>query len=248
MAWGLLQLVGGESSPTVLLIGLRFWLLYIWFGVAAAAAMNEADYRAAVLVAATVLLLMAPLSVLQHFSPTGARVNAQLEGGDEEGIFVAVAGVVRTTGTLSFTLGYSTFIALTAPLVFALVGARKRTKLQFLFVTAVLGCFVIASVVSGSRAAVIYSGVMLAAYFAGRLWLAKGKGKVESFTVIYGRSGDVEHGVVMLRTEDDKRTLARIPAQDNATLAHMRNMDRTPVGSVGDIAMADDGVPEWRVG
>ena len=29
---------------------------------------------------------------------------------------------------------------------------------------------------------------------------ASGKGTVESFTVIYGRDGEVEHGVVMLRT------------------------------------------------
>jgi acetyl-CoA C-acetyltransferase len=76
---------------------------------------------------------------------------------------------------------------------------------------------------------------------------ASGKGKVESFTVIYGRSGDVEHGVVMLRTADDRRTLARIPASDRATLAHLLNMDRTPVGSLGEIVMAGDGVPEWRV-
>ena len=76
---------------------------------------------------------------------------------------------------------------------------------------------------------------------------ASGKGKVESFTVLYGRGGDVEHGVVMLRTEDDRRTLARIPAGDTATLTHLLDMDRTPVGSLGEIAMADDGVPEWRV-
>ncbi|GLR92921.1 MULTISPECIES: acetyl-CoA acetyltransferase [Bradyrhizobium] len=76
---------------------------------------------------------------------------------------------------------------------------------------------------------------------------AGGKGKVESFTVLYGRGGDVEHGVVMLRTEDDRRTLARIPASDAATLAHLLDMDRTPVGSIGEIAMAADGVPEWRV-
>jgi acetyl-CoA C-acetyltransferase len=77
---------------------------------------------------------------------------------------------------------------------------------------------------------------------------AGGKGKVESFTVIYGGKGDVEHGVVMLRTADDRRTLGRVPANDVATLAHLRNMDRTPVGSVGDIVTADDGVLEWRVG
>ncbi len=77
---------------------------------------------------------------------------------------------------------------------------------------------------------------------------ADGKGAVESFTVIYGRSGDVEHGVVMLRTAENARALARVPAQDGATLAHLLSMDRTPVGSSGDIVSADDGVLEWRVG
>src|SRR5471030_2586078 len=77
---------------------------------------------------------------------------------------------------------------------------------------------------------------------------ADGKGAVESFTVIYGRGGDVEHGVVMLRTPDNARTLARVPAHDGATLAHLLDMERTPVGSVGDIVGADDGVLEWRVG
>jgi acetyl-CoA C-acetyltransferase len=75
-----------------------------------------------------------------------------------------------------------------------------------------------------------------------------GKGKVESFTVIYGRNGEVEHGAVMLLTEQDARTLARVPAQDEHTIAHLLNLDRSPVGSRGDIAMAADGVPEWRVG
>src|SRR5450432_358209 len=47
---------------------------------------------------------------------------------------------------------------------------------------------------------------------------AKGKGSVESFTVIYGRGGEVEHGVVMLRTAENARALARVPASDGATL------------------------------
>jgi acetyl-CoA C-acetyltransferase len=77
---------------------------------------------------------------------------------------------------------------------------------------------------------------------------AGGKAAVESFTVLYGRNGDVEHGVVMLRTSDNARTLARVPALDGKTLAHLLNMDRTPVGSSGDIVPADDGALEWRVG
>jgi acetyl-CoA C-acetyltransferase len=76
---------------------------------------------------------------------------------------------------------------------------------------------------------------------------AGGKGKVEAFTVIYRGKGEVEHGVVMLRTEDGRRTLARVPASDETTLAHLKNMDRTPVGSLGEITMEEDGVPRWRV-
>jgi acetyl-CoA C-acetyltransferase len=77
---------------------------------------------------------------------------------------------------------------------------------------------------------------------------ANGKGAVESFTVIYDRTGEVEHGVVMLRTSDNSRALARVPAHDGATLAHLLNMDRTPVRSLGEIVTADDEVLEWRVG
>jgi acetyl-CoA C-acetyltransferase len=76
---------------------------------------------------------------------------------------------------------------------------------------------------------------------------AGGKGKVEAFTVIYRGNGELEHGVTMLRTEGDCRTLGRIPASDARTLAHLLNMDRTPVGTLGDIVTAEDGVPEWRV-
>ena len=77
---------------------------------------------------------------------------------------------------------------------------------------------------------------------------ASGKGSVESFTVLYGRGGEAEHGVVMLRTKENARALARVPAHDADTLAHLENMDRTPVGTTGHIITADDGVLEWRVG
>jgi acetyl-CoA C-acetyltransferase len=77
---------------------------------------------------------------------------------------------------------------------------------------------------------------------------ATGMGTVESFTALYGRNNEVEHGVVMLRTPDTSRALARVPAHDRQTLAHLLNMDRSPVGSSGAISRADDGVLEWRMG
>jgi len=77
---------------------------------------------------------------------------------------------------------------------------------------------------------------------------ASGQGSVESFTVIYGRNNEIEHGVVMLRTSANARALARVPVDDRHTLAHLLDVDRTPVGSVGEIIAAKDGVLEWRVG
>jgi acetyl-CoA C-acetyltransferase len=77
---------------------------------------------------------------------------------------------------------------------------------------------------------------------------ATGKGKVEAFTVIYKGKGEVEHGVVMMRTDADARALARVPATDAATLKHLMNMDRTPVGTLGKVVTAADGVLEWQVG
>jgi acetyl-CoA C-acetyltransferase len=62
--------------------------------------------------------------------------------------------------------------------------------------------------------------------------------------VRYGRNGDVEHGVVMLRTADNVRALARVPARDGQTLSHLTDMDHTPVGSLGEIVTADDGMLE----
>jgi acetyl-CoA C-acetyltransferase len=51
----------------------------------------------------------------------------------------------------------------------------------------------------------------------------------------------------MMRTEADARALARVPASDAATLGHLLNLDRTPVGTLGNVTTAEDGVLEWRV-
>ena len=87
--------------------------------------MTEADYRAAMRVAVWMpAVCMAPLVVLQHFSPPGARINSQVDS-DEDDVFVVIAGVVRTTGTFSFTAGYTTFLALVRA-----AGARGRRRAQ----------------------------------------------------------------------------------------------------------------------
>jgi acetyl-CoA C-acetyltransferase len=75
---------------------------------------------------------------------------------------------------------------------------------------------------------------------------ASGAAKVESFTVIYDRDGSAKHGVVILRNGDNERTLARVPASDKQTLARLLDLDRSPVGVVGAISKAADGMQEWK--
>jgi acetyl-CoA C-acetyltransferase len=77
---------------------------------------------------------------------------------------------------------------------------------------------------------------------------AAGPGTLETFTVIYTRTGEVQHGVVILRTSDGSRTLARVPADDTDTLARLVNPDRSPIGATGRISRAGDGLLNWRVG
>jgi acetyl-CoA acetyltransferase len=74
---------------------------------------------------------------------------------------------------------------------------------------------------------------------------ASGGGTVETFTVIYDRNGQVQHGVVMLQTPDRSRTLARVRASDRKTIAQLTDLDRSPIGATGPITRADDGLLEW---
>ncbi|MGI4778476.1 MAG: O-antigen ligase family protein [Janthinobacterium lividum] len=183
VAWGLFQVVAGVTTPVIFAIGLRFWLLYTWFAVAAAATLTEADYKAAVKLALLSLLLMAPLAVLQHYSSTGATINRQIDG-DEESVFTVVSGVVRTTGTFSFTTGYANFVTTVAPLAFAVLGARKRTKFNWIVALGAFSAFMVANVISGSRTAIVSAGLMLGVYLMGRLVFSKNRDKPAALAAV----------------------------------------------------------------
>ncbi|MBS0342718.1 MAG: hypothetical protein JSS56_19560 [Proteobacteria bacterium] len=171
LGWGLLQLTLGESNFAVLLIGLRFWLLYIWFALAAAAGMNERDYIAAVRTLLYTLILMAPLGLLQRYSPPGAFINQTLDT-DAEDLFTVVAGVVRTTGTFSFTSGFGTFINICTPFALGAFAARRHKTSHRIFALVVLGALIICTLVSGARSSFVYTGAMLGLYLLGNLAFA----------------------------------------------------------------------------
>lgn len=171
LGWGLLQLTLGESNFAMLTIGLRFWLLYWWFALAAVAGMNERDYLASVRVLLGSLVLMAPLVILQRYSPPGAFINKSLDA-DADDIFVVISGVVRTTGTFSFTSGFTIFVSTCAAFALGAFEARKRTGWQRLLGLAVFASLVVCTLVSGARASFLYIGGMLALFLFGNLLFA----------------------------------------------------------------------------
>ena len=176
IGWGLLQLTLGESNAKVFLIGLRFWLLYFWFAVAAASLMTERDYIVAVRVLLISLVVTTPLVVLQHYSPPTSILNLTPDT-DPEDIFIVIQGVVRTTGTFTFTAGYVFFLSMCAPFVLGAIEARKRALRHLVYALMLFGCLAASAMVSGARTAVIFTGAMLAVYFLGNLIFAPGKKK-----------------------------------------------------------------------
>ena len=175
--WGFVQLIINQFSPAILVIGLRFWLLYFWFGYAAAVSMTLEDYRRSLWVMLALLILMIPLVVLQQGSPPGAFINTQIDT-DVRDIFVVVAGVVRPTGTFSFTLGFTTFLAMGISALFCYRQLSRRSgRARLMFVLAFIALLV-GSILSGSRAAVLFYVGLLGVSLLGSLWFSRGVGKV----------------------------------------------------------------------
>jgi hypothetical protein len=74
-----------------------------------------------------------------------------------------------------------------------------------------------------------------------------GPAQVETFTIVYGREGEVDFGCVIGRTPSRERLMARVRADDAATLAQLTNPDSTPVGGDGEVSRGGDGLLYWRV-
>lgn len=74
---------------------------------------------------------------------------------------------------------------------------------------------------------------------------ADGTATLETATILYRRDGTVDHGIVVLRTEDGARTMAAVAPDERATLAAIVDGDRYPVGHKGAITVGD--MPRWAI-
>jgi acetyl-CoA C-acetyltransferase len=74
-----------------------------------------------------------------------------------------------------------------------------------------------------------------------------GPATLETFTIVFGRSGEPDFGTVIGRTPANERLMARVPASDAGSLGFLMDLDRIPVGSRGEVTAGADGLLQWRV-
>ncbi len=75
----------------------------------------------------------------------------------------------------------------------------------------------------------------------------QGAGQLEAFTLIYQRDGQLQHGVAMVRTVRNTRTLARVAPDDKWTVIALTDRDISPVGRTGVLRPTQQGYSDWSL-
>lgn len=73
-----------------------------------------------------------------------------------------------------------------------------------------------------------------------------GPATVESFTMMYDRTGMAAYGVIMALTKTGERTLASLPASDTFGLNILMSQDSYPIGINGKIIAPEKGAAIWH--
>ncbi|MBC7489107.1 MAG: hypothetical protein H7240_02920 [Glaciimonas sp.] len=182
MIWSLLQEMVNGPQPFILLLGLRFWLLYLWLAYAAAVCVTEYEFKVISKYLQASLFLMLPLVVIQHFQPPEAFINKQLD--DDSFIFQVAAGIVRTTGTFSFTTGYSCYLSLVTPFMFALASPGLNFWRRKWIPVMSLGTIAAATAVSGSRTAISFLVIIFVVYLISFLFYTRNRSRSSSASLL----------------------------------------------------------------
>ncbi|MGF6774152.1 hypothetical protein P3T18_006666 [Paraburkholderia sp. GAS199] len=181
LMWGALQLVVVQGPLVLYFLGLRFWLLYLWFALAMACSLSTGEVVKVIRLMIALSVLMLPLAVMQHFSAPSSPLNVQPDT-DEEEIFRVSADIVRVSGTFTFTMGYACFIAAVAPFAMSTVWNGKALYRRKWFAMVAFFAVSVGTLISGSRASIMFFGALLAIQTVGSFAGAK-SGKALVFAI-----------------------------------------------------------------
>lgn len=150
---GGIQLILYNLSPIAVAFGWRNYFYYLLFALVMAATLRRADVERMISLSLVLAIPMAALAFVQWRSPPDAWINRQIGGGE---VFTVAQGVVRTTGTFTFTAGFVCFVgASIACLAAAAFTPRIPRWLVAFSAAAVATCLA----TSGARMAFMHAGV-----------------------------------------------------------------------------------------
>jgi len=150
LLWAALQIAWEQVPLAVVAIGIRGWLLYLWFGVLIWRTLDRPAVERVLEPLMILLIPMAVLATIQFGLPKEHWLNKQIDD-DASTVYTVAFDLVRTTGTFSFNIGYGVFVGLAAaPALACAIGDLERwrdSRWRYL----PLSALVVATVVSGSR-------------------------------------------------------------------------------------------------
>ena len=150
---GGIQLIVHNLNPIAIVFGWRNYFYYLFFALVMAATLRRTDVERMISWSLAMALPMAVLAFIQWRSPPDAWINRQIGGGE---VFTVAQGVVRTTGTFTFTAGFVCFVgASIACLAAAAFTPRISRWLVACSAAAVATCLA----TSGARMAFMHAGV-----------------------------------------------------------------------------------------
>ncbi|MBA3697321.1 MAG: hypothetical protein H0W78_00440 [Planctomycetes bacterium] len=153
------QVIALGYSPVVAAYGVRNYCFYPLVALTAMTVLTREELLALVKGTLLVSVPMAVLSVVQYLSPTSAWVNRSYGDG---AVFTVAHGVVRTTGTFTFTAGMACFVA--ASVACLAVALHEQFRRRFLPLTVLLLCALGVTTclaVSGSRTAFTHVAIIV---------------------------------------------------------------------------------------
>jgi acetyl-CoA C-acetyltransferase len=76
----------------------------------------------------------------------------------------------------------------------------------------------------------------------------EGLARIETYTIIYRRDGEPQHGVVVLRCDDGRRTMAMVDAADTQSMGVLTSLETNAIGAKGFVRIVVFAKPIWEVG
>ncbi len=73
----------------------------------------------------------------------------------------------------------------------------------------------------------------------------EGPAAIETYTVLYGREGEIRHAVIVARTPSGTRTVARMDAEEGSAIAPLTLGKVEPVGRAGHV-LKDGTISRWQ--